>query len=207
MGTCQCGCGSPVIRGKFAKGHYQRGIDGFHRLPPDVKVCDGCGRPYQRSEFANRQSNKHWHARRFCSEECRRRHGPAEQRRGADSPHWKGAAVTPQAGRKRARVLYGGRPCEVCGATPADVHHIDGDPVNNDPANIQNLCRLHHFAVEDRMVYRRGVPGSKFGPRDRATVDAVLRLRKEGMTYREITATLDLPAWKAGYYVRTWGDV
>jgi HNH endonuclease len=32
---------------------------------------------------------------------------------------------------------------------PLDVAHLDGDPANNDPANLRRLCRSHH-ALTDR---------------------------------------------------------
>ena len=37
--------------------------------------------------------------------------------------------------------------CEACGwAKSLHVHHCDGDPQNNDPANLQTLCtHCHNF--------------------------------------------------------------
>jgi hypothetical protein len=29
-----------------------------------------------------------------------------------------------------------------------DVAHLDGDPWNNDPANLRTLCRSHHFLLD-----------------------------------------------------------
>lgn len=39
--------------------------------------------------------------------------------------------------------------CVVCGADPADVHHIDKNRSNNDPNNLISLCKEHH-----RLVHR-----------------------------------------------------
>lgn len=41
--------------------------------------------------------------------------------------------------------------CERCDTSPAvDRHHIDGDPLNNVPSNIQSLCRRCHMEVDGR---------------------------------------------------------
>lgn len=40
-------------------------------------------------------------------------------------------------------------PCVICGFEYSDVHHIDGDHTNNDPANLISLCPNHH-----RLVHR-----------------------------------------------------
>jgi hypothetical protein len=37
-------------------------------------------------------------------------------------------------------------PCEVCGAEPADWHHIDYD----DPSRVARLCRLHHMQTHSQ---------------------------------------------------------
>lgn len=126
-------------------------------LPPDEKVCDRCGLVYRRSDLPNRQSNKHWAKRRFCSAECQSswlgEFGATL--RGEKHPGWKGDDATHQAGRKRARALYpDAKPCEVCGK-PGERHHRDGNPLNNAPENIGWLCRTHHIRTEDRMSYRR----------------------------------------------------
>ena len=37
--------------------------------------------------------------------------------------------------------------CEYCGRHPStqtDIHHVDGNPWNNDPENLKVLCRLCH---------------------------------------------------------------
>jgi hypothetical protein len=40
-----------------------------------------------------------------------------------------------------ARTHFPMTACEECGAPGKDRHHIDGDPRNNDSANVQWLCR------------------------------------------------------------------
>ena len=53
-------------------------------------------------------------------------------------------------GRGQARRMYALRPCDRCGGEARDRHHADGDCRNNDPANIQILCRRCHMQVDGR---------------------------------------------------------
>jgi hypothetical protein len=57
------------------------------------------------------------------------------------------------AGRYRARRTRSTRECEYegCTATGIDRHHVDGDPLNNDPSNIAVYCRRHHMMVDGRL--------------------------------------------------------
>lgn len=71
-------------------------------------------------------------------EKCR----PPSSRRGFDST-WR---------RLREMKLADTPICELCQAegyvTAADVvHHLDGDHLNNDWANLQSLCRHHHESI------------------------------------------------------------
>lgn len=56
-------------------------------------------------------------------------------------------------GRYRARVARPVQVCEYsgCTATGMDRHHIDGNPLNNDPSNIAVHCRRHHMVVDGRL--------------------------------------------------------
>jgi hypothetical protein len=68
--------------------------------------------------------------------------------------HSHGDAASPQAARGRAgRVTKERGRCERCGLPPGprahDRHHRDRDPYNNDPANIEVLCRDCHAAEHD----------------------------------------------------------
>jgi hypothetical protein len=38
------------------------------------------------------------------------------------------------------------QPCEICGATPADAHHID----YSDPLRVMWLCELHHMQTHSQ---------------------------------------------------------
>lgn len=80
----------------------------------------------------------------FCSKKCRL------QPRGENSPSWKGDKVTFQTGRGRALKIYKRLPCQECGKEQSEIHHIDGNPVNNRIENIMFLCRKHHILIEKR---------------------------------------------------------
>jgi len=62
-------------------------------------------------------------------------------------------AVWAQAALRSAlkRGLAIAKPCEVCGAEPAEAHHPDYDK----PAEVIWLCRLHHKAEHRRMKAER----------------------------------------------------
>ena len=57
------------------------------------------------------------------------------------------AIVQPKEGRYRARTLKRRIQCENCGTRRGrlDVHHLDGNPLNNDLANLKVLCRSCHL--------------------------------------------------------------
>jgi hypothetical protein len=63
--------------------------------------------------------------------------------------------------RAEARAIYGGNPCEFCGAADTEVHHIHGLDVDNvnDDINIYVLCgpchrELHKMARRARRLAR-----------------------------------------------------
>lgn len=60
--------------------------------------------------------------------------------------------------RRRARKIWIERndkePVCHCGK-PADVHHKDGNPTNNDPSNHDTLCRSHHISLENSLFPKR----------------------------------------------------
>ena len=47
----------------------------------------------------------------------------------------------------RARKICPPRPCVTCGAAKAEVHHKDDDWHNNQPSNLERLCRSCHIKV------------------------------------------------------------
>lgn len=61
--------------------------------------------------------------------------------------------------RNRARKIWikrhGGLPiCRMC-FSPADIHHKDGNPLNNEDSNHDPLCRSHHISLENHLHPKR----------------------------------------------------
>jgi hypothetical protein len=105
---------------------------------------------------------------RYCSMRCRslatqrgirpKAHFTQEERAqrsldklGAKNPMWKGAEAKPASGRERARRRYNLDVCEDCGGNAHDRHHVDGNPLNNEPSNIAILCRRCHMRRDGRL--------------------------------------------------------
>ena len=98
------------------------------------KKCLVCGTWYkplhQDDDDAGRRARERWRfkARRVCGPVCRgvmKRHPPQS------------AAI----GRQQARRLLPPQPCQQCGETrQSQIHHKDGNPLNNDLGNLERLC-------------------------------------------------------------------
>lgn len=76
-------------------------------------------------------------------------HGHNRGRLGTGKPD---AEVNVFEARARARVRKGTGPCELeditgCGGR-IEVHHLDGNPRNNQDENLMRLCKSHHALVE-----------------------------------------------------------
>lgn len=67
--------------------------------------------------------------------------------------NWKGDLATVAAGYLRARTMYPSKPCSTCGKK-AEIHHRDGNTLNNEPTNIDFLCRRCHMLADGRMERR-----------------------------------------------------
>lgn len=63
---------------------------------------------------------------------------------GSKNPRWMGDTASQDAGRKRARHRY---------KTPEgkQIHHIDGNTLNNDPENIQFVTPKEHIHIDGRI--------------------------------------------------------
>jgi len=67
----------------------------------------------------------------------------------------------PATGRARARSQFSLAPtCAKCGVkrekynyVRLERHHKDGNPLNNDPSNIETLCRNCHMEVDGRIIW------------------------------------------------------
>jgi len=99
------------------------------------KSCACCVRTFVTS------IGEHNNGRKFCSIECR---GKAQKGRFLQGDG------SPAVGRQRARILYSLGPCERCGRKAIDRHHKDGNPNNNEKANIMFLCRACHTDIDGR---------------------------------------------------------
>jgi hypothetical protein len=67
------------------------------------------------------------------------------QRRGDQSPRWKGNEIKPASGRHRAQRTI---PCP----EGKERHHKDGNTSNNNPENIGFLTRKEHMITDGRIV-------------------------------------------------------
>lgn len=68
-------------------------------------------------------------------------------KRGPLNPMWKGDDATIKSARGRAQRLYGSE-------CPPDheIHHIDGNPWNNERSNIQFVKRKKHMEIDGRII-------------------------------------------------------
>jgi len=107
-------------------------------------VC-GCGQPVSRAlqNFPERGYKK--------GDYFRYARGHRGKHPAWNKGHWS-EVVNEFSARVRARGIKGPGLCELVrigGCSPRlHVHHIDGNPFNNDPANLMRLCMSHHALVE-----------------------------------------------------------
>jgi len=76
---------------------------------------------------------------------------PDRVRHGSEHFNWRGERATVKAGRQRARASFALGPCERCGKNGVERHHKDANPLNNDPENIEILCRHCHMEIDGRL--------------------------------------------------------
>ena len=112
---------------------------GRPKLPTPEKYCERCGKKLERRPLSSGyEEPMYWFLkRRFCSVDCANKALGEEKR--------KELAPTPKASRLRARTATPDAPCAICGkAGYTEVHHIDKNPMNNDPQNLVRLCKSCH---------------------------------------------------------------
>jgi DNA-directed RNA polymerase subunit RPC12/RpoP len=103
-------------------------------------ICLGCGKSIR---------DKPSEPRKYCSQSCY--HSSIDQRREKNYA-WKGDAAKVDTGNDRARRWYPNRAaCEVCGSSVTEIHHRDGNPLNNAPGNVAYLCRRDHMIADGRL--------------------------------------------------------
>lgn len=144
--TCSLEC-----RGKYSSRRYEKKIS---------KICEVCGK-----EFKVKPSHKD--NRRTCSTECKYKlleeHLKTLSGKGLDSVNWKGGRYITPTGY--AMVYAPGNPMansrgyvrehrlvmsEKIGRVlrkDEEVHHIDGNKLNNSPENLQLMTKAEHTAL------------------------------------------------------------
>ena len=105
------------------------------------KYCQMCGVRLERKVYNGvLEDLGAFRRRKYCSLTCA---NTRKRPKHWETYHW------------RAR-HHRGATCEACGAkTSLHAHHIDGNPENNDPANIQTLC-VHCHGFLHQTAKRRG---------------------------------------------------
>lgn len=111
-------------------------------------MCESCGVIFRVKPCMVRRG------RRFCSVTCRHLLCPPPSQFG-NRHAWKGNDAGRNAMHYRARLLTESIPtCQRCGSRAQLTHHIDENPWNNTPENLERLCRrchiAHHRAALDR---------------------------------------------------------
>lgn len=111
------------------------------RKPDPVKFCKHCGKQLARKRQRNGdlESLLHFGRRKYCDQKCM---AAAFDARPSQSEDW-------STSHYHARKLVASGPCATCGRRGAtDVHHRDGNHLNNSPENLERICRschmLHH---------------------------------------------------------------
>jgi hypothetical protein len=96
------------------------------------RTCRHCGKTMFRKRFGARLEDRSVYRNRiFCGRECMAL-GMVKPGPKPGTLHW------------RAR-RFRDKACEACGSVKAlHVHHVDQNPANNDPANLQTLCAICH---------------------------------------------------------------
>jgi len=102
----------------------------LERIQEDPKNCLHCGKALKRKRFGDRLEDMTAFTRRkFCSLAC------ANSRK--HPKHWGTYHLRAKKFKKDA--------CEACDYRKAlQVHHVDQNPENNDPTNLQTLCKHCH---------------------------------------------------------------
>lgn len=105
--------------------------------PTPYKTCDHCSTKLERKRFPNGslESLLHFGRRKFCDQACM---GKAFDGRHRADVGW-------STSHYHARKLVPHGPCETCGKPEArDVHHKDGNHLNNSRENLERICRSCH---------------------------------------------------------------
>ena len=136
-----------------------------------MKLCEcGCGQPapiatitvskygYKKGEPMRFVHCHHWKGRHHTEKSKEK---VRQAKWGEKNGMWKGESIVEETGRQRARFRYELRECVLCGEPATDRHHRDGNTANNDPPNVQILCRRCHMIVDGRMDNLKQFQGAR----------------------------------------------
>ena len=107
------------------------------KKPTPEKYCNQCGARLERKNLPNGDLEYliHFNRRKFCDRRCMAQN--FDQRHSA-SAGW-------SASHHHARQIMPPGPCNRCGTHAAlDVHHRDHNFQNNNPSNLERICRSCH---------------------------------------------------------------
>ena len=114
------------------------------RKPTPERYCGFCGKRLERKreKDGDLESLLHFGKRKFCDRMCMAQ--AFGEREDPNPQNWTAAHA-------KARRLIPPGSCSKCGAPNAsDVHHKDGDWTNNEPSNLERLCRSCHNSIHER---------------------------------------------------------
>ena len=105
-----------------------------------IKFCAKCQKPMFRKRVGSRLEDRTvFLNRKFCDRRCM-----------ALNMEGKIKVLTPQSSRNQATKKMKAA-CEDCGGCHRmAVHHVDGNPLNNDPQNLRTLCASCHMRTHWR---------------------------------------------------------
>jgi len=173
---CACGCGQ-VTRWNGSKNRWSTYISSHQNIgkvsslrkdPPPAPLCAcGCGLPVKTWRYRKGWAlylNGHAPRQPHTPEAIEKMRKAAQDRRkfGADNPAWRGGTAeetyqnhpsrkNTHQWRKITTIVHerDHGQCVLCGKTERlDVHHVDGNLLNNAIANLVSLCHRCHMQVE-----------------------------------------------------------
>ena len=115
---------------------------GRPRKPDPLKFCKSCGLRMKRKRQPNGdlEAMSSFNRRQFCNLRC---YGSTLVRTPVDR----------QAAHQQARSLFRANSCARCGASERlERHHVDGNPFNNTPGNVEVLCLPCHRAHHAKLI-------------------------------------------------------
>jgi ssDNA-binding Zn-finger/Zn-ribbon topoisomerase 1 len=119
------------------------GTRGPTPIADSPRPCEACGVLIYRTRMPGGKlmSRSVFLKRRFCGKKCAGKEFSKLYRQD-DAEH--------SASHRKARLLKPAGPCERCGKPGRDVHHKDRNWRNNEPSNLERLCRSCHTAHHKR---------------------------------------------------------